>query len=374
MTRVLIGDIFTTRMQCIVNTVNCEGVMGKGIAKEFKRRYPDMYSDYKDKCDNNLVIPGIPYKFESNDLFRKHFIINFPTKNHWRSPSKLSDIVTGLDYFAKHYKEWGVKSIAFPPLGCGNGGLEWSIVGRIMYQKLSKLDIEIEIFAPYGTPETQLRKEFLESEIQFDNDKLIGKVSEKIQEGWIPILECVYQIQKNVYSPKIGRVKFQKIAYILTELGIDTGLDFKQASYGPYSEKIKAMINILSNSNILKEEKLGSMIHLIINEEYVKLREEHSALIAKYKSKIAKTADLFQRIKTTDKVEEVSSIIYKVKELKRDNKNVTDLEVLNSLLEWKKHWAAEEKKKSLIESIRNLAMLNWIKIEFSPELDYVEIY
>src|SRR5437899_1683390 len=123
--RIVTGDLLKSGQQTLVNTVNTVGVMGKGIALAFKKRYPEMFDDYVQRCDRGEVELGQPYVFTEPD----HLIVNFPTKGHWRAVSKLSDIATGLEYLEKHYKEWGITSIAVPPLGCGNGQLEWKIVG-----------------------------------------------------------------------------------------------------------------------------------------------------------------------------------------------------------------------------------------------------
>lgn len=139
------GDLFTSSAQTLVNAVNCVGVMGKGIALQFKKRYPAMFEDYVARCRLNEVRLGEPY------LFRDPcgtMIINFPTKGHWRSPSRLEDIDEGLEYFVKHAADWGVTSVAFPPLGCGNGGLSWSEVEPLLYRKLRGLPMEIEVYAP----------------------------------------------------------------------------------------------------------------------------------------------------------------------------------------------------------------------------------
>src|SRR5260370_30407525 len=123
---VVTGNWLESKAQTLVNTVNCVGVMGKGIALEFKRHFPDMYADYEQRCAQEKVRLGEPYLYKR---VTAPWILNFPTKGHWRSVSKLSDIVAGLDFVRKHYKEWGIQSIAVPPLGCGNGQLEWNIVG-----------------------------------------------------------------------------------------------------------------------------------------------------------------------------------------------------------------------------------------------------
>lgn len=107
-------------MQTITNTVNCVGVMGKGLALEFKRHFPDMFRDYAERCRKGAVVPGKPYTYR--DMLGVT-ILNFPTKRHWREASRLADIEDGLDYLADHYQEMGITSLAMAPLGCGNGGL-----------------------------------------------------------------------------------------------------------------------------------------------------------------------------------------------------------------------------------------------------------
>jgi O-acetyl-ADP-ribose deacetylase (regulator of RNase III) len=158
MVHVLIGDLFESDAQTLVNTVNCVGVMGKGVALGFKKRYPDMYKDYVKRCAAGQVRLGEPY------LFRQMFapwIVNFPTKGHWRSPSKLPDIVAGLDYFESHWREWGIESLAIPALGCNNGRLEWRVVGPILFRYLNRMDIPVDLYAPWGTAPEQLDEAFL---------------------------------------------------------------------------------------------------------------------------------------------------------------------------------------------------------------------
>src|SRR6266446_3591405 len=121
MVNVLIGDIFKSSAQTLVNTVNTVGVMGKGIALGFRKTFPDMYRDYVRRCSRREVRIGVPYLYRR--VVPPH-IINFPTKDHWRSPSRLEDIVEGLRYLDSHVIEWGITSLAVPPLGCGEGRLE----------------------------------------------------------------------------------------------------------------------------------------------------------------------------------------------------------------------------------------------------------
>lgn len=143
---IVIGNMFESTYHTLVNTVNCVGVMGKGIAYEFKKRYPAMFKDYVNRCYAGLVKLGEPYYF--SDL-QGASIVNFPTKGHWRSASRLRDIEDGLRYFKEYYWEWKIQSVAFPALGCGNGGLMWENVRPIMHFYLDPLPIPVEVYAPF---------------------------------------------------------------------------------------------------------------------------------------------------------------------------------------------------------------------------------
>jgi O-acetyl-ADP-ribose deacetylase (regulator of RNase III) len=156
--RILIGDLFESRAQTLVNAVNCVGVMGKGIAEQFKRQFPTMFDDYKRRCKRKDVRLGKPYLYRDSSGIQ---IVNFPTKDHWRSPSRPTDVEHGLEYLAKHAAGWNIASLALPALGCGNGGLEWSDVGPLIYRKLNKLPIDIELYAPVGTAQKHMTTEFL---------------------------------------------------------------------------------------------------------------------------------------------------------------------------------------------------------------------
>lgn len=154
MIRVVSGNLLDSDAQTLVNTVNCVGAMGKGIALEFRKRFPAMYADYAAKCRAGQVVLGRPYLYQP--LFPP-YVLNFPTKGHWRSPSRLADIEAGLDWLTRHYEEWGITSLAVPALGCGNGGLEWSAVEPVLYRYLDKLTIPIELYPPHHLTPMQLR-------------------------------------------------------------------------------------------------------------------------------------------------------------------------------------------------------------------------
>ncbi|MGN0374928.1 MAG: macro domain-containing protein, partial [Butyrivibrio sp.] len=195
---VKIGNIFDSTCSTIVNTVNCVGVMGKGIALEFKKKYPEMFMEYVLKCDRGEVKPGTPYFYKDNEIS----ILNFPTKDHWRSPSRLSYVIDGLNWFVENYEKYCIESIAFPPLGCGNGGLTWNVVGPIMYQKLSKLPIDIEIYAPFGTSQREITEEFLSKSVS--ESDVLGNSNSKVNPKWYLILQVVKELDERKYALKVG--------------------------------------------------------------------------------------------------------------------------------------------------------------------------
>jgi O-acetyl-ADP-ribose deacetylase (regulator of RNase III) len=157
---ILVGDILQSKAQTLINTVNCVGVMGKGIALEFKRRFPKMFDDYVKRCERREVKPGVPYLYKTQSLPQ---IINFPTKDHWKQDSRFADIERGLQLLLSQYKEWDVTSIAIPALGCGNGRLEWGAIGPLIHRYASQMDIPVELYAPQGLSLKESKIEFLSS-------------------------------------------------------------------------------------------------------------------------------------------------------------------------------------------------------------------
>ena len=368
MTTVKIGNLFESSAQTLVNTVNCVGVMGKGIALEFKKRYPAMFKDYAKRCDAGLVQLGRPYHFA--DLFGTS-IINFPTKKHWRSASRLQDIEQGLDYFVAHYQKWGIESVAFPPLGCGNGGLEWAAVGPLMYKKLNNLSIPVEIYAPYGTSTQQLTIDFLVT-AQAANGAMVGIHHPKMKDEWLALFEVVYQLSLQPYANPVGRTIFQKISYIMTELGVDTGFTFNRGSYGPFSKDVQSVLTVAANANLIQEKQLGRMTALLPAAEYTRKRGEILPRIAPFQKWIDKTVDLFSRIKNTTQAEEVTTVIYSARHLKSENDpdSVSEQDVFDFIASWKKKWDDESKQHSVASTIRNLQMLGWAKLQYSESLPY----
>jgi len=334
-----IGNIFESQATTLVNTVNCVGVMGKGIALEFKKKYPNMFSEYVDLCNKGFVKPGVPYYY--HDLLGTS-IINFPTKNHWRSPSKLSYIISGLDWFRDNYDSLGIKSIAFPPLGCGNGGLPWSVVGPLMYSKLNDLPIDIEIFAPYGTAPEQITEKYLISNSVESPKEVIGNQRQQINKYWYLILYIIRKLNNDTYSLNVGRTIFQKICYFLTYSGISTGFKFVEGSYGPYSIEAKQALVTLSNANLMTERKLGKMVETVVSPEF---KLDYSVYTQDEVNRANKTFDLLSRIRSTEQAEVIATVLFSYDELSKLERSVTEKQIFDHVMNWKSRWKGEKEKR-----------------------------
>ena len=255
MVKVIIGDLFASKAQTLVNTVNCVGVMGKGVALEFRKRFPAMYADYLKRCETRSVKLGQPYLYKDLTL---PWVLNFPTKDHWRSVSRIEDIIRGLNYVEAHYREWGITWLAGPSLGCGQGQLEWRVVGRTLYRHLKRLDIPVELFAPYGTPWPKFNLIFWM--YQRTGWLTIGIHLSRIEPAWIALVEILARIESEPHHWPIGRIGFQKIAYFATCAGLPTGLNYERGSFGPYASGLKLVITRLANNGLIREERLGKML------------------------------------------------------------------------------------------------------------------
>ena len=140
------GDVLASECQALVNTVNCFGVMGKGVALTFKNKFPEMYIEYRKDCESRKVKLGELKFYPVVCDGSVKIVVNFPTKYHWKNNSRLEDIDAGLKFFVNNYKSLGITSVAFPKLGCTNGGLDWRIVKPLMISHLSAIDIPVEIY------------------------------------------------------------------------------------------------------------------------------------------------------------------------------------------------------------------------------------
>lgn len=366
MVKVIIGDMFESKAQTLVNTVNCIGVMGKGVALEFKKRFPDMFEDYVRRCEAKQVRLGRPY------LFKQMFppwILNFPTKDHWRSVSRLQDIVKGLRHLQQNYKEWGITSLAVPPLGCGHGQLEWRVVGPTLYRHLKTMDISVELYAPFGTPHEELQIYFLDKSMDMTSRNVAPY---KIGPAWVALVEVLKRIEEEPFHWPVGRTAFQKIAYFASKCGIPTGLKYQRGSYGPYAPALKERFTALVNNGLVREERLGRMFAIRVGQTFPDAQKAYEPQIREWEPIIDKIADLFMRM-NTQQAEVAATVHFAAQEAKtRPEEKPTEKEILDAVMKWKQMRRPPLDKKEVAMMVRNLNMLSWIGATASNDLPITE--
>lgn len=314
------GDMFNEQSEAIVNTVNCAGVMGKGVALEFKRRWPDNFNKYKKLCKSKNLVPGMMYIFDRGDLFNEstpRYLINFPTKNHWREKSKLTYIYDGLDDFVKQLKIYNIKSVTLPPLGCGNGGLQWAEVKGAIEEKLSHIDgIDFYVYAP---KESLPNPEYKTSIHKMTTERAI-------------LIKTIGELEK-YFGGYLTRISMQKIVYFLQTMGLNYRVAFEKNDHGPYSEELKHAFKGM--------EEQGFIAGFIKNEE-IKVTPSSFAEADEYlvgkegefaQSIINRLALLIEGYESPYGMELLSSVHYLV-----DHEKIAPIErVVSAIQSWNDH-------------------------------------
>lgn len=215
-------------VDAIVNTVNCVGVMGKGIALQFRNKWPENFRAYAAACKAKQVRPGRMFVFDSGALAKPNFIINFPTKDHWRGKSRIEFIRDGLVDLVAQIRRLGIRSIAIPPLGCGNGGLDWAEVKPLIESAFAELpEVEVRLFPPDGAPEPK------SMEVRTERPRMTP--------GRAAVLSVLDTYRALGYG--LSKIEIQKLAYFLQEAGEALNLSFEKHAYGPYSDTLRHVLN-----------------------------------------------------------------------------------------------------------------------------------
>lgn len=224
------GDIFKAEAEALVNTVNCVGVMGRGIALQFKKQFPGNFKVYEAACKREEVKPGKMFVYETEALIGPRYIINFPTKRHWKGASRIEDIESGLRDLAGVIGDLKIRSIALPPLGCGLGSLDWNEVRGRIGKHLEGLEgTEVLVFEPQGAPE---------AERMVKNRKVPNMTP-----GRAALVELMHRYLAGLLDPFVSLLEVQKLMYFLQESGEPLRLKFQKNLYGPYAENLRHVLN-----------------------------------------------------------------------------------------------------------------------------------
>ncbi len=227
------GDILAEDAEALVNSVNCVGVMGKGIALQFKKAYPENFTAYVAACKHHQIQPDRLFVYETGALTNPRYIINFPTKRHWRSKSRLEDIKAGLNALSAEIEARQIRSIALPALGSGLGGLEWQKVRSLIEEILGKNEsTRVIVFEPL--PQSDL--------IEKDTRKAENSSMTASRAALIGLITRYLDGQ---LSPFISLLELHKLLYFLQESGKDLKLRFTQGYYGPYADNLRHVLRAM---------------------------------------------------------------------------------------------------------------------------------
>lgn len=223
------GNLFGEEVEALVNSVNCVGVMGRGIALQFKNAFPANFKAYADACERDEVQPGRMFVFETQQMAGPRYIVNFPTKRHWRGKSRMEDIEIGLDALAEEIKQRNIRSIALPPLGSGLGGLEWSKVRRRIEAKLQEVDdCRVIIFEPSVAPS--------------DGRPNRSTNVPRMTPGRAVLVNLMHRYVSGLLDPFVTLLEVHKLMYFMDVAGEPLKLNFQKGRYGPYAENLRHVL------------------------------------------------------------------------------------------------------------------------------------
>jgi O-acetyl-ADP-ribose deacetylase (regulator of RNase III) len=226
------GDILSAEAEALVNTVNCVGVMGRGIALQFRKAFPENFKVYEGACERGEVRPGRMLVFETGLLAGPRYVINFPTKRHWKGKSRLEDIDAGMPALIDEIRKRGIHSVAIPPLGCGLGGLDWNEVRPRIVSAFEELpDLRVLLFEPAGAP----MPEEMVKELR----------TPKMTPGRAVLIELMSRYVAAVMDPFVSLLEVHKLMYFMQEAGEHLKLQYEKGTYGPYAKNLRHVLSVI---------------------------------------------------------------------------------------------------------------------------------
>jgi len=308
------GNILESKAEALVNTVNTVGVMGKGIALRFKKTFPENFKKYVKACKNGEISIGRLFVTKENTIAGEKIIINFPTKKDWRTPSEYEYIEKGLDDLLRIINEYEIKSIALPPLGAGSGGLIWEKVKKIIEEKLKDLDIDIYVYEPTAAIKEEMKAERV-----------------KLTDARALMLYVLYDLVNQ--GEFVSEFSAEKVCYFLQKFGAEQyfNLQYSPKYYGPYSGKVRYVLNYLSGSYLMGYSDLNKKPFeplLLVTDGYDSVKDYVESKPELYK--IAKeTINFLDGFYSDFALELLSTIDWIMKEKNTDDINMIKKE-LNS--------------------------------------------
>lgn len=341
------GNLLEADVEALVNTVNCVGIMGKGIALQFKQTFPENFIEYSKACRSNQVQLGRMFTVLLNSFINPKYIINFPTKQHWKERSRLNNIRTGLESLVAEVENLNIKSIAIPPLGCGNGGLRWDEVRPIIESAFKGLDgIEVYVYEPSGNPDL--------------NTLRVGTKQPLLTRARALLLALMAQYSVPGYDTTMLEV--QKLAYFLQEAGEPLRLDFTKAKYGPYADNLYHVLQKLEGHYLVGAGDGSRAVNIRlslkpgINDEVEDfLASEEGAM-----QRLDRVANLITGFETPYGMELLSTVHWVVKE----NPKIANEgeEVIKAVCNWSERKAKLFKDKHIKTALKQLQERQFLTI------------
>lgn len=315
------GDMMTSTAEALVNTVNTVGVMGKGIALQFKEAFPANYAIYVKACKDGELIPGkLLVTKEKNAAGKERIIINFPTKKHWRYPSKYEYIESGLKALVNVIRDYNIKSLAIPPLGCGNGGLQWDAVKKMIVEALHEIEAEIIVYEPNTDIKHALQEKSATKTIRLTPAR-----------GLITYAMFYYDSLGENCSLFVAN----KLAYFLQRQGAKSysKIKFIAHHYGPYSPQVAHIVYDLNNSYINGFEQMTAAPFEPLTMQYDRIQE-----ISKYvrtleeseQQSLKETINLISGFESPLALEILASVDY----IRRENPGISLADTIMSIHQW----------------------------------------
>ena len=347
------GNLLEAKVDAVVNTVNTVGVMGKGIALQFKKAFPENFKKYKEECDAGNMQPGRVLVIQVGGITQPRWIINFPTKKHWRNKSKIDFIRDGLKSLADEIRRLKISSIAVPPLGCGYGGLDWKDVQPLIEATFADLpDVEAWVYPPHGAPAA---------------DRMPNRTARpKMTDGRAALLSLMSRYLVPGFLYRLSLLEIQKLAYFLQEAGEPLRLNYKAHHYGPYADNLRHVLNRLEGHYTLGygdgRNSPETPIELMMGaaDEAVRWLSDKSATQAR----LERVSTLIEGFETSYGMELLATVHWVAL---HETANSNDLDsVILGVQRWSKRKAAFESA-HITAALNRLEQQGWLPLDVQSE-------
>ena len=340
-----LGNLFDEDVDALVNTVNCVGVMGRGVALQFKNMFPDNYRAYQAACARDEVQPGAMFVFENPSLSGPRFIINFPTKRHWRSKSRIADVESGLSALAKEIHDRGIRSIALPPLASGLGGLNWADIRPRIDAALGNLDeVDVIVFEP--------------TDATTDGRPNRSQEAPKMSAGNAVLIELIHRYLSGLFEPTVTLLEIHKLMYFMQEAGQPLRLQYIQATHGPYATNLHHVMQRLEGHFLSGYNDGGDAPDKAISLIPGASRDAQAFIDAEpaTRTRFERVSNLVDGFETPFGLELLSTVHW----IAKDHQANSDQHVIEGVYAWGAH-KRKFSERHISIALETLRSLGWIK-------------